>query len=345
MRTVVSGVRSSCDTSETNRRCTRERSSSRRIWLCSASAIELKLEPSRAISSSPLTVRRSSRRPLARRAAVRAAARTGSDDLPRDQAGDEGEQADEQQPGDGGGAPHQAQRLALGGEREHVEEPVVAAQLRQAHRRADDERPLGRALGHAREDVRRLLAGRRAGRRRRSGTSSSPTPPELKAPPVPRRADEQDAVVAAGGPPGEVLEDVLEPADLLGLGELLGQQPRVALERQHARARLAERRAGLGLDEAAADRLEQQGDEQRDDEAGHHERREHDAGLQRAAPAVPRGPAERRGSCAARRGRRAATAGRSRPPPDGPRRRPGRVGAGAVGGRRGGAGGQAGPAL
>ena len=48
----------------------------------------------------------------------------------------------------------------------------------------------------------------------------------------------------------------------------------------------------LCLDEPAADRLEQQGDEQRDDQARHDEGRQDDAGLQRAAPAVPRGPSD-----------------------------------------------------
>ena len=77
IRTVVSGVRSSCDTSETNRRCTRDRSSSWRIWRCRLVAIRLNDAASRARSSSPRTRIRSSSRPAESRSAIRAAIRTG----------------------------------------------------------------------------------------------------------------------------------------------------------------------------------------------------------------------------------------------------------------------------
>ena len=77
IRTVVSGVRSSCDTSETNRRCTRESSSSWRICFCRLAAIWLNDVPSRAMSSSPRTCIRSSSRPDASRSATRRASRTG----------------------------------------------------------------------------------------------------------------------------------------------------------------------------------------------------------------------------------------------------------------------------
>ena len=77
IRTVVSGVRSSWETSETNVRCTRESSTSWRICDCSASAIWLNDIASRAMSSSPETCIRSSSRPDAIRSATRRASRTG----------------------------------------------------------------------------------------------------------------------------------------------------------------------------------------------------------------------------------------------------------------------------
>ena len=77
MRTVVSGVRSSCDTSDVNWRCRSPYSSS--WWICrdSDSAILLKLTARRAISSSPSTAMRSRRWPEAKRSEMRAADRTG----------------------------------------------------------------------------------------------------------------------------------------------------------------------------------------------------------------------------------------------------------------------------
>jgi hypothetical protein len=75
--TVVSGVRSSCETSDTNRCCSRDRFSSRRIWLCKLAAIWLNDVLRRAMSSSPLTCMRCSRLPDAYRSAIRRASRTG----------------------------------------------------------------------------------------------------------------------------------------------------------------------------------------------------------------------------------------------------------------------------
>ena len=77
MRTVVSGVRSSWETSEVNWRCRSPYSSS--WWICSDrdSAILLKLTARRAISSSPSTAIRSRRCPEAKRSEIRAADRTG----------------------------------------------------------------------------------------------------------------------------------------------------------------------------------------------------------------------------------------------------------------------------
>ena len=77
IRTVVSGVRSSCDTSETNRRCTRLSSSSCRIWRWRLVAIWLNDVARRARSSSPVTRSRSVSRPAASRSATRRASRTG----------------------------------------------------------------------------------------------------------------------------------------------------------------------------------------------------------------------------------------------------------------------------
>ncbi len=77
IRTVVSGVRSSCETSETKRRWTRESSSSWRIWVCRADPIRLKDSASRAMSSVPETFIRSSSRPSASRSEISAAMRTG----------------------------------------------------------------------------------------------------------------------------------------------------------------------------------------------------------------------------------------------------------------------------
>ena len=77
IRTVVSGVRSSWETSETKRRCAADMSSSLRICRCRLVAIWLNDSASRAMSSSPRTCIRSSSRPDASRSATRRASRTG----------------------------------------------------------------------------------------------------------------------------------------------------------------------------------------------------------------------------------------------------------------------------
>ena len=77
IRMVVSGVRSSCDTSETNRRCSVDSSSMRWIWSWRLSAISLNERASVAISSSPFSGIRSDRCPSASRSATSAARRTG----------------------------------------------------------------------------------------------------------------------------------------------------------------------------------------------------------------------------------------------------------------------------
>ena len=77
IRIVVSGVRSSCETSEVNRCCSRDSFSSRRICCCRLLAMSLKDSPSSAMSSSPDTAIRWARSPAASRSAVWAATRTG----------------------------------------------------------------------------------------------------------------------------------------------------------------------------------------------------------------------------------------------------------------------------
>ena len=77
MRTVVSGVRSSCETSDTKRCCTRESCSSRVICTCRLAAIPLNDVASLARSSSPRTRMRSVSCPAENFSAVRAATRTG----------------------------------------------------------------------------------------------------------------------------------------------------------------------------------------------------------------------------------------------------------------------------
>ncbi len=78
IRMVVSGVRSSWETSELKRCWTRERFSSWRIWRCRLSAMPLNAAASRAMSSSPRAVIRSLSRPEESRSATSAARRTGS---------------------------------------------------------------------------------------------------------------------------------------------------------------------------------------------------------------------------------------------------------------------------
>ncbi len=77
MRIVVSGVRSSCETSETNRCCTADSPSSWRIWDCRLSAMPLNDVARRARSSSPRTGIRSLSLPADRRWATPLARRTG----------------------------------------------------------------------------------------------------------------------------------------------------------------------------------------------------------------------------------------------------------------------------
>ena len=75
---VDSGVLSSCDTSETNCRCTLDRSSSSRSLPCRLAAISLNDVARAARSSTPCTCIRSPRCPADTRWAASAACRTGS---------------------------------------------------------------------------------------------------------------------------------------------------------------------------------------------------------------------------------------------------------------------------
>ncbi len=79
IRIVVSGVRSSWETSETKRRCAADSSSIRAIWSSRFPAISLNVRVRVAISSCPLASgSRSSRWPSASRDATVAARRTGA---------------------------------------------------------------------------------------------------------------------------------------------------------------------------------------------------------------------------------------------------------------------------
>ena len=77
MRTVVSGVRNSCDTSDTNCCCTVDSSSSSVILRSSSPAMRFIERARLARSSVPTTAMRSSRWPAANRSAASRAARMG----------------------------------------------------------------------------------------------------------------------------------------------------------------------------------------------------------------------------------------------------------------------------
>ena len=191
IRTVVSGVRSSCETSETNRRCIRDRSSS--CWILSwrFCAILLKASPSRAMSSSPVTFMRSCSRPGGQPLGDPGGHPHRRDDLPHDEPGDGPEQHDDEQPGGRQRALDQAERLLLLREREEVVQLVRVAvgvvdlladdQRRAAARRAVGVDDAGVALERAACRVDRARAASRersaSGRRRRRRAGRSRGPP------------------------------------------------------------------------------------------------------------------------------------------------------------------------
>ena len=78
MRSVVSGVRSSCETSDTNLCCSIERFSSRSICFWIEEAISLKELPKLAISSSLEIIMRLERSPCVNLSATFAACCTGA---------------------------------------------------------------------------------------------------------------------------------------------------------------------------------------------------------------------------------------------------------------------------
>ena len=175
---AVSGVRSSCDTSATNRRfwpC----ASSRRVTVAwSESAIRLKSSAQRAISSCPPVGTRAARSPAAIRRAAVAPAVDRPEDAARDQAGrDEGEE-DRQQPAREQAEPELGERVLDGSRREHEVE-------RRAGRLApaDDERRLAAdRLPRVARARRRATMSRSAGETpsrapgRRAGTHGTPSP-------------------------------------------------------------------------------------------------------------------------------------------------------------------------
>ena len=174
IRTVVSGVRSSCETSETNRRWTRDRSSSCRIWPCSDPAIWLNdvaelgqvvlphhghafLEPA---GGEPL--RGPGGHPDRR------------DDLAGHQPGDPAEQQDQRDARDGERALDQREGVGLLAEREQVVQ-LVGTHVRQRERSPDrepgDRRPVVcvRDLGVGGGLSRRLTYGLAQGERHARG--------------------------------------------------------------------------------------------------------------------------------------------------------------------------------
>ena len=126
IRMVVSGVRSSWETSETNRCWTRDRPSSWRIWVCRLSAISLNdlRQPGEVVLAAgahPL-VEPAGGEPLGDHG--RAADRV--DDLPGDDLGDRPDQEDQGEAADGEGAGDEVEGGLLALHREH-EVQVVAA--------------------------------------------------------------------------------------------------------------------------------------------------------------------------------------------------------------------------
>ena len=125
---VDSGVRSSCETSETNCRCTLDSSSSSRSLPCRLAAISLNDVASAARSSTPCTCIRSPRCPADTRWAAWAACRTGStthrvtsDAIAASSTTSGQAHADQD-------ALHQQQGGLLLGEREHVVQLVVSTE-------------------------------------------------------------------------------------------------------------------------------------------------------------------------------------------------------------------------
>ena len=122
---MVSGVRSSWETSETKRRCTRLSSSSWRIWRCRLVAIWLNDVASRARSSSPVTRIRSWSWPAASRSATRRASRTGVTTCRVTSQVSAGDQDQQQDARGQQGARDQPERVLLLVEREQVVERAL----------------------------------------------------------------------------------------------------------------------------------------------------------------------------------------------------------------------------
>ncbi len=99
---MVSGVRNSCETSDTKRCCTIDSSPSSLICDSMLSAIALKERPSVANSSSPCTSRRTPRSPAASRALVLCGLHDRGGDRAKDDPRDRGDDRDQTDPGDPG---------------------------------------------------------------------------------------------------------------------------------------------------------------------------------------------------------------------------------------------------
>ena len=190
---AVSGVRSSCDMSATNRRLCASRALSSSTWLCSASAVRLNVLAKSESSSAPLTSSRVSSRPSPNLFAASASWRTGRSTGRRGGLGQQGGRDQREQRGD-------RQRPAQGVEigplvvqgLEHVGRQAGRHDLGPAHheRLAADVHPLPvqvvrevvsgadrSGLGDRRHQGRRHLVDGEAREWRRTRSSAGPGPP------------------------------------------------------------------------------------------------------------------------------------------------------------------------
>ncbi len=163
IRTVVSGVRSSWETSETNRRCTRESSSSWRIWLLQAGGhlVERRAEAGDVVVAAHVhALLEPSRRQTLGHPSGQPHRRHH---LPGDQPGDPADQEQQQHRRGDQGPPYQREGALLLGHREEVVERVGAAVGRQRDLRTGDDprhgrRPVAGVVADGGVGVRRLVA-------------------------------------------------------------------------------------------------------------------------------------------------------------------------------------------
>ncbi len=224
--------------------------------------------------------------------------------LPGHQGGDQRQEGDEEQPGHRERALDEPERLLLRGQREQVEQVVVEPERRPQHRPDHQPGDQRAAVGHLGVRVEGTWSGGQAGGQRRGHRARVDAG---RGEGVARRrgADRDDRVEVAGRPPvAELLHDVGQ----LGVDGLRGDDIEVVepgLRLRRSGLCLGQRGAGLGVDQAAPDLVDEQRGEQRHHHPRHQQGRDDHPGLQRAAPAPAR-PAGAPG----RRGRRAPRPGR-----------------------------------